>query len=189
MAQLTAKEFDDLITTLANHLRLDRLHERLLKANALVSRKRPQTPQALATQLYQLSAGLRRAHPARYTVEVLWQEMLSSQVTEEHNKTLETLADRVNTCLTERMEVIPEKSQELIAALSAYHQAIAALTNDEFAYLEMLLRASTDVARFLREHRDAILTSGLTAPPAAESEKQETEGEQPGTEVVEDSKS
>jgi Ser/Thr protein kinase RdoA (MazF antagonist) len=87
------------------------------------------------------------------------------------------------------MEVIPEKSQELIAALGAYHQAIAALTNDEFAYLEMLLRASADVARFLREHRDAILTSGLTPPPAAESEKQETQGEQPGTEVFEDSKS
>lgn len=162
MAQLTAQEFDDLMTVLANHLRFDRLHERLLKANALVSRKRPATVQALANQLYQLSAGLRRPHPARYAVELLWQEMLSAQVTEEHTKTLETLADRVNACLTERMEVIPEKSAELLAALGAYHQAVAVLTNEEVAYLEVLLRASTDVGRFLREHKDEIRAAGAS---------------------------
>lgn len=156
MAQLTTKEFEDLITLLANHLRFERLHERLLKANALVSRKRPPNPQALASQLYQLSAGLRRQHPSRYAIELLWQEMLSENVKEEHSKTLETLADRVNACLTERLEVIPEKSADLLAALGAYHQAVAALTNDEVAYLEVLLRASTDVARFLREHKEEI---------------------------------
>ncbi len=156
MAQLTTPEFDTLITLLAEHLSLDRFHERLLKANALVSRKRPPTVQALAAQLYQLSAGLRRAHPARYAVEVLWQEMLSTRVTEEHSKTLETLAERVNACLTERLEVIPEKSAELLAALGAYYQAVAALTSDEVAYVEVLLRASTDVARFFREHQEEI---------------------------------
>ena len=156
MAQLTTPEFDTLITLSAEHLSLDRLHERLLKANALVSRKRPPTAQALAAQLYQLSAGLRRAHPARYAVEVLWQEMLSTRVTEEHIKTLETLAERVNACLTERLEVLPEKSAELLAALGAYYQAVAALTSDEVAYVEVLLRASTDVARFFREHQEEI---------------------------------
>ena len=156
MAQLTTPEFDTLITLLAEHLSLDRFHERLLKANALVSRKRPPTAQALAAQLYQLSAGLRRAHPARYAVEVLWQEMLSTRVTEEHSKTLETLAERVNACLTERLEVLPEKSAELLAALGAYYQAVAALTSDEVAYVEVLLRASTDVARFFREHQEEI---------------------------------
>ena len=156
MAQLTTPEFDTLITLLAEHLSLDRLHERLLKANALVSRKRPPTAQALAAQLYQLSAGLRRAHPARYAVEVLWQEMLSTRVTEAHSKTLETLAERVNACLTERLEVLPEKSAELLAALGAYYQAVAALTSDEVAYVEVLLRASTDVARFFREHQEEI---------------------------------
>ena len=156
MAQLTTPEFDTLITLLAEHLSLDRLHERLLKANALVSRKRPPTAQALAAQLYQLSAGLRRAHPARYAVEVLWQEMLSTRVTEAHSKTLETLAERVNACLTERLEVLPEKGAELLAALGAYYQAVAALTSDEVAYVEVLLRASTDVARFFREHQEEI---------------------------------
>ena len=156
MAQLTTPEFDTLITLLAEHLSLDRLHERLLKANALVSRKRPPTAQALAAQLYQLSAGLRRAHPARYAVEVLWQEMLSTRVTEEHSKTLETLAERVNACLTDRLEVLPAKSAELLAALGAYYQAVAALTSDEVAYVEVLLRASTDVARFFREHKEEL---------------------------------
>ncbi len=162
MAQLTPKEFDDLIARLVDHHSLARFHERLLKANALVSRKRPPTVQALATQLYQLSAGLRRDHPARYVVEISWQDMLSGRVTDEHSKTLETLAERINGCLTERLEVIPEKGTELLAALGAYHQAVAALTSDEVAYLEMLLRASSGVAQFLREHRGEIIAPQST---------------------------
>jgi hypothetical protein len=170
MAQLTQKEFDDLILRLTDHLTLGRFHERLLKANALVSRKRPPNTQALAAQLYQLSAGLRREHPARYAIEVLWQDMLSAQVTEEHGKTLETLTERVNACLTERLEVIPEKGAELLAALGAYHQAVAALTDDDAAYLEMLMRATAGVAQFLREHRDEIVA------PKSESATVQREG-------------
>ncbi len=162
MAQLTPKEFDDLIARLVDHHSFARFHERLLKANALVSRKRPPTAQALATQLYQLSAGLRRDHPARYVVEISWQDMLSARVTDEHSKTLETLAERINGCLTERLEVIPEKGTELLAALGAYHQAVAALTSAEVAYLEMLLRASSGVAQFLREHRGEIIAPKST---------------------------
>jgi len=158
MAQLTQKEFDDLILRLTDHLTLARFHEHLLKANALVSRKRPPNARALAAQLYQLSAGLRREHPARYAIEVLWQDMLSAQVTEEHGKTLEVLTERVNACLTDRLDVIPEKGADLLAALGAYHQAVAALTNDDVAYLEMLMRATVDVAQFLREHKDEIVT-------------------------------
>ncbi len=173
MAQLTQKEFDDLIARLVDHLSLARFHERLLKANALVSRKRPPTAQALAAQLYQLSAGLRREHPARYAVEVLWQDMLSSRVTEEHSKTLETLAERINGCLTERLEVLPPKSAELLAALGAYHQAAAALTDDEAAYLEMLLRATPSVAQFLREHQSEVVAAGTTAAEPPETEVKE----------------
>ncbi len=159
MAQLTQKEFDDLILRLTDHLTLARFHERLLKANALVSRKRPPNAQALAAQLYQLSAGLRREHPARYAIEVLWQDMLSVQVTEEHGKTLETLTERVNACLTDRLEVIPEKGADLLAALGAYHQAVAALTDEGVAYLEILMRATAGVAQFLREHREEIMAT------------------------------
>ncbi len=104
-------------------------------------------------------SGLRRDHPARYAVEILWQDMLSTGVTDEHSKTLETLVERINACLTERLEVIPEKGAELLAALGAYHQAVAALTDDEVAYLEMLLRTSASVAQFLREHRNEIIAT------------------------------
>ena len=169
MAQLTAKEFEDVVGLLANHLRMDRFHEKLLKANALVSRKRPPSVQVLAGQLYQLSAGLRRNHPARYAVEYLWQEMLAESVKEEHSKTIETLAERINACLTDKLEVIPDKSTDLVSALGAYHQAMAALTNDEVAYLEILLRASTDVANFLREHKDEVLVAAATAASTPEA--------------------
>ena len=169
MAQLTIKEFEDVVVILANHLRLDRFHEKLLKANALVSRKRPSSPQALAGQLYQLSAGLRRNHPARYAIELLWQEMLAETVKEEHGKMLETLTDRINACLTDKLEVVPEKQPELISALGAYHQAVAALTTEEIASLEIIMRASTDVARFLRENKSAV----IAAEPSPSSEEQQ----------------
>ena len=131
MAQLTAKEFDDLIATLVDHLGFNRFHERLLKANAVVSRKRPPSVQALAGQLYQLSAGLRREHPARYAVEVLWQDMLSKSINEDQSKTIENMIEQVNACLSERFEVIPEKSTELLAALGAYHHALAVFTTKD----------------------------------------------------------
>lgn len=172
MAQLTAAEFDDLIAKLIDHLGFNRFHERLLKANALVSRKRPPNGQALAAQLYQLSAGLRREHPARYAVEVLWQDMLSKSINDDQSKTIESLIERVNTCLSERLEVIPEKSADLFAALGAYHRALAVLTTDEIAYSELLLRATTDVARFLRERKSELIAMGTKMS----SEEQKAEG-------------
>jgi hypothetical protein len=169
MAQLTAKEFEDMISLLANHLHLDRFHEKLLKANALVSRKRPPSAQVLAGQLYQLSAGLRRNHPARYAVELLWQEMLGEKIKEEHGKMLEGLADRINECLTDKLEIIPTKSADLLTALGSYHQAVATLTNDEVAYLEVLMRGSTDVAQFLRNHQADILAASTATSPTSEA--------------------
>jgi hypothetical protein len=161
MAQLTAKEFDDLIGKLVVHLGLNQFYEKLLKANAVVSRKRPANVQALATQLYQLSAGLRREHPARYAVEVLWQDMLSKSVNEEQSKSIEGLIEKVNSCLTERFEIVPEKTNDLVAALGDYHRGLANYTNDEVAYTEMLLRATGDVARFLRERRTEVIEAGV----------------------------
>jgi hypothetical protein len=169
MAQLTAKEFEDVVGLLANHLRMDRFHEKLLKANALVSRKRPPSVQVLAGQLYQLSAGLRRNHPARYAIEYLWQDMLAESIKEEHGKTIEALVERINACLTDKLEVIPEKGADLVSALGAYHQAIAALTNDEVAYLEILLRASTEVANFLRDRKNEVQGAATTTATTAEA--------------------
>ena len=177
MAQLNVKEFDDLIGKLVAHLGLNQFHEKLLKANAVVSRKRPANGQVLATQLYQLSAGLRREHPSRYAVEVLWQDMLSKNVSEEQNKAIEALIEKVNTCLTERLEIIPERTNDLVAALGDYHRSLANLTNDEVAYMELLLRATGDVARFLRERRTEVIEAGMKRA----SEQQNTETNEPVT--------
>lgn len=188
MAHLTATEFEKMIVTLSAHLRFERLHEKLLQANALVSRKRPPSAQALAGQLYQLSAGLRRNHPARHALEFLWQDMLAERVKEEHGKMLETLADRVNGCLTEKFVIIPEKRADLLTALGAYYQAMSALTNDEVAYLEVLMRASVDVAQFLRENRSEVIavaaetaTSVGATPPEAVSETSAAEPVEPAS--------
>lgn len=162
MAQLNAQEFSDLITSLVEHMGLTQFHARLMKANALVSRKRPAEVSALANQLYQLSAGLRREHAARYAIEMLWREMLSGKMDEEHSKTIEALAERVNACLSERLEVVPDKQSDLLSALGAYHQALATLSTDKTAYLEMLLRATSSVAQFLRQHKAGL--SAVAAP-------------------------
>jgi hypothetical protein len=177
MAQLTVKEFDDLVGNLVTHLGLNQFYEKLLRANAVVSRKRPASVQTLATQLYQLSAGLRREHPSRYALEVLWQDMLSKSVSEEQNKTIEGLIEKVNTCLTDRLEIIPEKTADLVTALGDYHRGLANLTNDEVAYIELLLRATGDIARFLRERRTEVIEAGMKK--AAESQK--AEGSDPVT--------
>lgn len=177
MAHLTSQEFDDLITLLSEHYGFHRLHERLLRANALVSRKRPAKVAKLAYQLYQLSAGLRREHPARYAVEALWQDMFSDRIGEDHSDSLEKLATQVNDCLGEHLEVVPEKRQELLTALAAYHKAVGALTNANVAYIAMLLRATNDVAAYLREHQTAVMDGSTMAqqnaagtPPAVEAE-------------------
>ncbi|MBM4255736.1 MAG: hypothetical protein FJ147_07545 [Deltaproteobacteria bacterium] len=171
MAQLTVKECDDIVQKLVDYLGFNQFYEKLIKANAVVSRKRPSNVQALATQLYQLSAGLRREHPARYAVEVLWQDMLSKSVNEEQTKAIEALIEKVNTCLTPKFEIIPEKTQDLVTALGDYHRGLATLTNDEVAYMEMLLRATGDVARFLRERRTEVIEVG--AKRASEAPKDE----------------
>jgi len=169
MAQLLVNEFNDVVLKLVDYLGLNQFYDKLIKANAVVSRKRPASAQALATQLYQLSAGLRREHPARYAIEVLWQDMLSKSVNDEQNKPIEGLIEKVNTCLTERFEIIPEKTSELVAALGDYHRSLATLTNDEIAYLELLLRATGDVARFLRERKAEVIEIGVKR--ASETEK------------------
>jgi hypothetical protein len=138
--------------------------------------------QALATQLYQLSAGLRREHPARYAVEVLWQDMLSKSVEEEQNKTIEGLIEKVNGCLTDKFEIIPEKTDDLVAALGDYHRGLATFTNDEVAYTEMLLRATGDVARFLRERKGEIVEVGTKRANAAS----QTEASEPTRGMEED---
>ncbi len=156
MAHVTSREFDTLIQLLTEQYGLSALHTRLLKANALVSHKRPPRWQPLANQLYQLSAGLRREHPARYAIEMLWQELISGTTEGVEQETFDALAERINECLTEKFEVIPDRQTDLIAALGAYHHTLASVSSADVAYIEILLRASKDVAQFLREHNEEV---------------------------------
>ena len=170
MAHVTSAEFDTIVRLLSGHYGLPGLHERLLKANALVSRKRPARWQPLANQLYQLSAGLRREHPARYAIEVLWQELVSETVGNDRQETLNRLAEDINACLTETLDVVPGKHADLIAALGAYHRALAEAASAEVAYTEVILRASTGVAEFLRTHVDEVRAAAAEAEPAADTD-------------------
>lgn len=169
MAHLTSAEFDTLVRLLSAHYGLPALHERLLKANAVVSRKRPAGWRPLASQLYQLSAGLRREHPARYAVELLWQEFVSETLGDAEQATFDRLAERINACLTEKFEVVPDKHAELTAALAAYQRALADRSSPELAYTEVVLRASNDLAEFLRAHYTEVCAAADLAghPPSA----------------------
>ena len=166
MAHVTSREFDTIIQLLTEQYGLSALHTRLLKANALVSHKRPARWQPLANQLYQLSAGLRREHPARYAIELLWQELISETTEGVQQETLDALTESINACLTEKFAVIPDRQTDLIAALGAYHHALAGVASADVAYLEILLRASSDVAQFLREHEEEVLVAASSSEPA-----------------------
>ena len=159
MAHVTSGEFDTLIQLLTEQYGLSALHARLLQANALVSHKRPARWQPLANQLYQLSAGLRRDHPARYALEMLWQEMISGTTESVEQETFDALAERINACLTEKFEVIPDRQTDLIAALGAYQHTLASVSSADIAYIEILLRASKDVAQFLRDHKEEVIAA------------------------------
>ncbi len=173
MAHVTSREFDTLIQLLTEQYGLSALHARLLKANALVSHKRPPRWRPLANQLYQLSAGLRREHPARYALEMLWQELVSETTEGVEQETFDALAERINACLTEKFEVIPDRQTDLIAALGAYHHTLASVSSADVAYIEILLRASKDVAQFLREHKEEVLAAAAEPEGAEDGDKTE----------------
>ena len=173
MAHVTSREFDTLIQLLTEQYGLSALHARLLKANALVSHKRPPRWRPLANQLYQLSAGLRREHPARYALEMLWQELVSETTEGVEQETFDALAERINECLTEKFEVIPDRQTDLIAALGAYHHTLASVSSADVAYIEILLRASKDVARFLREHQEEVRAAAAEMEGAEDGDKTE----------------
>ena len=173
MAHVTSREFDTLIQLLTEQYGLSALHARLLKANALVSHKRPARWQPLANQLYQLSAGLRREHPARYALEMLWQELISGMTEGVEQETFDALAERINTCLTEKFEVIPDRQTDLIAALGAYHHTLADVSSADIAYIEILLRASKEVAHFLREHQEEVRAAAAEVEGAEHGDEPE----------------
>lgn len=150
MAQLTQVEFQQAIAMLANEMGLQRLRDRFVRLNALVTRRKVASPQALADQLFLLSAGLRRQVPATYAFHVVWSEQLTTKVGEEGEKNLEKIAEGVNACLGEHEDILPEKATDLDAALAEYERALSTAVGQEMARMEMLLKAVPAVAAKLR---------------------------------------
>lgn len=150
MARLTANEFEALIRVLTEAHGLGKLQDRLVRLNAVVSRRRLGSETALARQLYPLTGGLERDGVATRVVLALWEELLGQKLEEDSSKRLDELAERVNACLTERHEVEPAKENELREALEAYRQELAGHVGEDAARLTMLCRAVPGVARLLR---------------------------------------
>ena len=96
MANPTGQEMREAVTVVAERMGYGKLYDRLVHLNAFVSRRRPPTPAILADRLYNLSGGLRRQVPATIAFHTVWAECIGRGIGEEHDKTLEAIADRIN---------------------------------------------------------------------------------------------
>ena len=167
MAHLTQKEFFRTIEILAEDLGLQRFRDRLVRLNALVTRRRAVSVDRLADQLYQLTGGLRREVPATLAVHSLWSEQINEKLDEDVEKALEEAATNINTCLGERDRIIAEKQDELDQHLRSYEKSLSGAVGPEKARLDMIIKAVQQVA-------DRLRTLPLPSEPA-ESPKDGTE--------------
>jgi len=162
MANPTGQEMREAVTLVAERMGYGKLYDRLVQLNAFVSRKRPPTPAILADRLYNLSGGLRRQVPATLAFHTVWAECIGRSIGEEHEKTLEGIADRINATLTPDEQAIqPGKDDELATALGEYEQVLVGAIGPQAARLDMIMKAVTPVAEQLRARPLA------TATPAA----------------------
>jgi len=150
MATLTQQEFAQTVTCLADDLGLQRLRDKLVRLNALVTRRRVASAQALSDQLYTLTGGLRRQVAATIALQSLWSEQMNQRLGEDGEKSLEELADKINACLGERETINAEKETELDGLLDQYESRLAEKVGPERARLDMLLKAVPAVAAKLR---------------------------------------
>lgn len=156
MANLTQHEFARAIELLAEDLGLQRLRDRFVRLNALVTRRRAVSPQRLADQLYLLTGGLRRQIAATVAVHSIWTERVNAKLGEEREKELEQLAEKINACLDERESIVAGKEEELSDLLGQYERQLAQVMGPEWARLDMLLKAVPAVAEKLRA--EALVT-------------------------------
>ncbi len=151
MAAPTAQELRDAIGLLAERLGYGKLHDRLVRLNAFVSRRKPPSPDVLADRVYSLSGGLRRQVPATLAFHTVWSETFTNAVGEENEKKLGEIADRINATLTEDERGIRDgREAELDAALGEYEVIVAGVLGPQAARLDMLLKAVAPVAGRLR---------------------------------------
>jgi hypothetical protein len=151
MANPNGQELRGAIGLLAERLGYGKLHDRLVRLNAFVSRRKPPSPDVLADRIYNLSGGLRRQVPATIAFHTVWSETFSSAIGEENEKTLGAIADRINATLTEDEHGVREgREAELDAAIGEYEQVLAAAIGPQAARVDMLLKAVAPVAERLR---------------------------------------
>ncbi len=150
MASLTPEEFGRAVHCLADDVGLQRLRDKLVRLNALVTRRRATSAEALADQLYMLTGGLRRQVPATIALQSLWAEQMNQKLGEDGEKALEEVAEKINACLGERERIEPEKEPELDELLAEYERRLAEKVGPERARIDMLLKAVASVATKLR---------------------------------------
>jgi hypothetical protein len=172
MAAPTGQELRDAIGLLAERMGYGKLHDRLVRLNAFVSRRKPPSPDILADRIYNLSGGLRRQVPATLAFHTVWAEIFTNTLGEENDQKLGEIADRINATLTEDERGVREgREAELDAAIGEYEDIVAGAIGPQATRLDMLLKSVTPVAVRLRA-RPLPAASGSTAaaPTAASSD-------------------
>jgi hypothetical protein len=155
MASLTQAEFVELVRCLADDLGVQRLRDKMVAMRGLVTRRGAANADALATQLWQLTGGMRRQVAATIALQGLWAEQVGGKLGEDGEKALEGLAEQINACLGEREVIVEGKEAELDTLLGQYQAALAGVVGAERARLDMLLKAVPAVAERLRAGGDA----------------------------------
>jgi hypothetical protein len=151
MANPTGQEMRTAVTLVADRMGYGKLYERLVQLNAFVSRRRPPNPAVLADRLYNLSGGLRRQVAATIAFHTVWAECMGQRIGEEHEKTLEAVADRINATLTsDEQSIQPDKTAELASALDEYEQVLVGVIGPEAARIDMIIKAVPVIADTLR---------------------------------------
>jgi hypothetical protein len=178
MAAPNGQELRGAVILLAERLGFGKLHDRLVRLNAFVSRRMPATPELLADRIYSLSGGLRRQVPATLAFHTVWSETFASAIGEENDKKLGGIADRINATLTEDERGVRDgREAELDAAIGDYEQVLVAAIGPDAARLDMLLKAVPALAERLRARplpapaqpaSDAATASAATAPAATD---------------------
>jgi hypothetical protein len=171
MANLTQQEFAQAVDLLAVDLGLQRLRDRFVRLNALVTRRKLSSSRQLADQLYLLTGGLRRQIPATLAFQSIWTERVNEKLGEDGEKALEDDAEKINACLGEKDKILAEKESELEAALRRYAHRLADCIGFERARIDMLLKAVPDVAAKLREmpvQLEVPPSTGVSSPTTDE---------------------
>ncbi len=151
MASLTTAEFTDAVSALADHFGVERLRDKLATTGAFQSRKGLTSATAIAERLHRLSGGLRLPVAATYAFSHVWGQMLSEKLAGgDDEKTIETLAEKVNACLDEKEHVAPGREADLDAALGEYREVVTKALGQKVAHYDMLLKSVPAVADRVR---------------------------------------